>query len=302
MRQSVVSVIIPTYQSASYLPEAVRSVLAQTLDPRRIELLVVDDGSTDDVAGAVAPFGDCVRVVRISHSGLPAARNAGIAVSTGEYVAFLDADDLWLPRRLEALFELAAVEPDALLSTDIYHEIAGKRSVVGRYASLDMLPLFQKPVREQYADALRENFATYMQLIRRELLNRVGVFDPTLSFGEDYDLWLRFLEAGIPLRLVAEPLAVYRYMRPGAITAVPSVKKAEDRLRILERRRKDVPNWRWREAQGYVSHIRLHQALRDRNYVSVLRDSWALARNPRYVKNWLRSRRLQSSPGQAGSG
>jgi glycosyltransferase involved in cell wall biosynthesis len=297
MAEPTVSVVIPTYQSASYLPDAVCSALAQTVAPREIEIVVVDDGSTDDVSAALAPFGERLRLVRIAHSGLPAARNAGIEVSRGKYVAFLDADDLWLPRRLEALLVLATTERDALLSTDLYHEIAGQRSPAGRYASLNLLHLFEVTARQQYAAALRENFATYMQLVPRHLFDRVGVFDPTLSFGEDYDLWLRFLEAGIPLRVVPEPLAIYRYMRPGAITAVPSVRKAEDRLRILERHRRDVPKWRLREATGYVHHLRLRQALRNRDFLSAARASCALALNAPYVRNWARTRRAHLSTG-----
>lgn len=295
MAEPAVSVIIPTYQTASFLPEAIRSVLSQTLDARQIEIVVVDDGSTDDVAGTLAPFGAAVRLVEIPHSGLPAARNAGISASLGTYVAFLDADDFWLPRRLEALLSLASVEREALLSTDLYHEIGGERSPMGRYEQLGLFYLFTLSAREQYAESLRANFASYMQFIPRRLFERVGLFDPTLSFGEDYDMWLRFLEFGIPMRVVPEPLAVYRYMRPGAITAKPSVKKAEDRLRILVRRGRDVPKWRVREATGYVNHLQLREALLERDYFRALRASWALSGNVRYVWNWARSRRARAA-------
>lgn len=292
MAEPTVSVVIPTYQTASFLPEAVRSVLAQTLDARKIEIIVVDDGSTDDVPAALAPFGDAVRIVRIAHSGLPAARNCGIHASSGTYIAFLDADDFWLPRRLDALLALAVVEHDALLSTDLYHETDGARSAMGRYEQLKLLYVFKMSAREQYTEALRANFASYMQFVPRQLFRRVGLFDPSLSFGEDYDLWLRFLESGIPMRVVPEPLAVYRYMRPGAITAEPSVRKAEDRLKVLERRSRDVPKWRLQEAAGYLDHLRLRKALRERRYASALRTCWALAGNAPYVLHWARSSRF----------
>jgi glycosyltransferase involved in cell wall biosynthesis len=299
MRQPEVSVIIPTYESASYLPEALRSVSDQTLDQRAIDIIVVDDGSTDDVAGAIAPFGSRVGLIRIEHSGVSAARNAGIAASRGRNVAFLDADDLWLPQRLEALLCLARVERNALLSTDLYQDIAGRRSVLGAYEERGLLELFRASAHEQYLAALTSNFMSYMQLVPRGLFSLVGLFDITLAFGEDYDLWLRFLKASVPVRVVPKPLAIYRVARPGAVTASPSVRKAADRLRILQRRRSDVPEWRWLEATGYLSHVQLRHALRDGHYGTAVRSAWDLAHNPHYLRQWVAARRWRASAARA---
>lgn len=295
MRDPIVSVVVPTYQSASLLPCALRSLLMQTLDSRDFEIIVVDDGSSDDVEGALAKFGDRVQRIRIEHAGVSVARNTGILASRGRFVAFLDADDEWLPERLQATLSLAAAERGTLVSTDLFYEINGRRRPLGRYAALGLLEIFSKSAHEQYLAALKANFISYMQLVPRQLFAHVGTFDPTLTFGEDYDLWLRFLEAGVPMRVVPKPLATYRYMRPGAITASPSVRKAEDRLRVLQRHRKDVPAWRWRDVNGYLNRVRLRHALKNRNYVSALRDAWRLAQNMRYLTKWITERRDASS-------
>src|SRR5437773_3781756 len=103
-----VSVVIPTYNYARYLPEAIDSALAQTHAP--LEVIVVDDGSTDDTPRVLAVYGDRIRVIRQANRGPGAARNTGIAAARGEYVGFLDADDVWLPRKLE--LQMARFEAD----------------------------------------------------------------------------------------------------------------------------------------------------------------------------------------------
>jgi GT2 family glycosyltransferase len=286
MPDPTVSVVVPTYQSAHYLPDAVRSALAQTIAPSELEIIVVDDGSSDDVEAALAPFRDRVRLIRIEHAGVSVARNVGILSSRGRFVAFLDADDEWLPDRLAAMLRLATREKNSLVSTDFFHERDGRRRSLGRYDYLGVLDLFGKSAREQYVAALCANFICYMQLVPKELFARVGTFDASLGFAEDYDLWLRFLEAGIPIRLVPQPLAVYRYMRPGSVTSLPSIKKAQDRVTVLERRRRDVPAWRWREVTGYLSRVRLRHALKERRYLSACRDAWRLAHNVHYLSKW----------------
>ena len=108
MRASV-SVIIPIYNSGKYLREAIDSVLAQRHRP--LEVLVVDDGSSDNGPELAAGYGPQVRVIAIPHGGHPAARNAGVAASTGDYLAFLDADDLWAANKLELQLDAFASNP-----------------------------------------------------------------------------------------------------------------------------------------------------------------------------------------------
>src|SRR5919197_5607580 len=103
------SVIIPAYQAASTVGDAVSSALAQTYPAH--EVIVVDDGSTDDLAGALSTFAGRIRLIRKENGGAASARNAGVAAAEGEFVAFLDADDVYGPRRLEVLGELVAAPP-----------------------------------------------------------------------------------------------------------------------------------------------------------------------------------------------
>src|SRR3989442_7824474 len=103
------SIVIPAYQATAYIGRAVESVLAQTLPP--IEIIVSDDGSTDDLAGALAPYGDRIQVVRGPNGGLPVARNRGFRAASGEFVANLDADDVLYPEWFEAVGGLAATRP-----------------------------------------------------------------------------------------------------------------------------------------------------------------------------------------------
>jgi glycosyltransferase involved in cell wall biosynthesis len=110
MTRPTVSALIPTYNAGHLVVRAIESVLAQSSPAS--EIVVVDDGSTDDTAERVAAFGESVRYVAQPNAGASAARNLGIASSRGEFVAFLDADDVWHPRKLEAQLEALARHPD----------------------------------------------------------------------------------------------------------------------------------------------------------------------------------------------
>jgi glycosyltransferase involved in cell wall biosynthesis len=107
----VVSVVIPAFNAARYLGEALDSVFGQTLTD--LELVVVDDGSTDETPQVVQGYGSRVRYVRQPNAGVASARNRGVAESSGRYVAFLDADDVWLPGKLERQLEALAARPSA---------------------------------------------------------------------------------------------------------------------------------------------------------------------------------------------
>ena len=121
------SVLIAAYQAADTLAEAVDSALAQTLQPR--EIIVCDDASDDDIEGVLAPYGDRVKLIRLERNqGPAAARNAALRLASAEFVAILDADDIYLPRWLESIAELASARPDlAILVTDEYLELDGER-------------------------------------------------------------------------------------------------------------------------------------------------------------------------------
>lgn len=201
------SVVIAAYQAAAFAGDAVASALAQTRPP--LEVIVSDDGSTDDLAGALAPWRDRIVLLRNEHGGEAAAKNAGAAAARGEYVVLLDADDVYLPERLEALGELAAERPDLdVLTTDAYLEAAG---AVVRRCYTDSWPF---PVADQRGAILARNFVFGHAAVRRERLLAVGGFDPAMGVP-DWECWIRLVLAGAHVGLVAEPLSRYRLRETG---------------------------------------------------------------------------------------
>ena len=201
-RRPTFSVVIATWQSAGTVGSAVRSALDQSEPPA--EVVVCDDGSTDDVAGALVGFGDRVRLLTIPHSGPSIARNTAAAAVTGDFVAVLDADDTWEPRRLERLADLGAARPDLdLLTTDAWFVVDGRRS--GRF--YDAAGAF--PVRDQLTEILRRNFFFAHVAVRRTQWQAHGGYDADIAYAEDWDFWLRLLAGGCRAGCVAEPLADY---------------------------------------------------------------------------------------------
>lgn len=222
------SVIIPTYGPAPYLCDAVRSALTQSHPVE--EIIVVDDGSPQPAVGVLGDLAAEVRVIRIDHRGLPAARNAGIAASRGSYIAFLDDDDLLEPRYVEAVATLAAARPDlAVITTDSWFLVDGKRR--GTFYEAN-----EFPVTDQRAEALRRCFLTTKTTVRRQALAAVGGFDETASnIGEDWDCWIRIALSGGAFGLIAVPLADYR-MHPRQMSADRSA-SLSGRLVVMERAR-----------------------------------------------------------------
>ena len=185
----VVSVIIPTYNRAAYIAEAIRSVQAQTF--RGVEIIVADDGSTDNTAEVIAGFGDVVTYITLPHQGLPAAtRNAGLRAARGEFVAFLDSDDLFLPNKLALQLAVFETHPEAGLVYSNGHFFRDYPNQPTGYV-LDGLPT---PSVDVFPELVRGNFlAPPAVLVRRVCMDTVGLFDerPDFFAVEDYDLWLR---------------------------------------------------------------------------------------------------------------
>ena len=187
-----VSVVIPCYNAAKFIRETLDSVLAQDYDGP-LEVLVGDDGSTDGSVEIVASFGPPVRLlVKTPHEERSAshARNRCLRAASQPFVAFLDADDLWLPGHLAPLAETLTARPQLGLVYD-----------KGYYVTADdriLAPIFAEPHRPRVTadELLVENcIATGNVMVRREVFARVGVFDENLRHAEDHDMWLRVLEA-----------------------------------------------------------------------------------------------------------
>ncbi len=179
----LVSVIIPTYNRAAMLVEAVDSVLAQTYRP--FELIVVDDGSTDDTADRLKRYADRLTVVRQANQGVSAARNRGIGRAAGALIALLDSDDLWLPEKLAVQVAFFNRHPDALIcQTEEIWIRNGRRVNPKRY--------HQKPSGDIFAPSLELCLVSPSAVMfKKTLFDAVGGFDETLPACEDYDLWLR---------------------------------------------------------------------------------------------------------------
>ena len=203
MPTDLVSAVIASYNMAQYLPQAVNSVLAQTYP--NVEVQIVDDGSTDDTAEVVRQWAGNPRVhVHFQkNAGAATAKNQGMKLSRGAFVALLDADDVWLPDKLSRQMPLFSATAEVGLVYSDYQRMDGE----GR-----ALPQAVTPMRRGWVAGplLVENFVAYSAVImRRECLERTGYFDESLSMGFDYDLWLR-LSAHYQFDFVPEATVRYR--------------------------------------------------------------------------------------------
>jgi glycosyltransferase involved in cell wall biosynthesis len=226
MMQPPVSVVIPAYNAAGHLHRAIDSVLRQTLQPR--EVLVVDDGSCDATCQIAAQYCN-VQLIRQAHRGAAAARNAGIRASRGEIVAFLDADDEWLPRKLEKQLALHGT-PELALSFCRSNEfdVAGK----------DLGDTFRQAAPRRGPEAWRHllaaNFiATPTVMASRQQLLACGGFDERLKVGEDQDMWIRLALRG-PIDFLDESL-VRVHMRAESLSSSGFQDQLQFTLRMIER-------------------------------------------------------------------
>jgi glycosyltransferase involved in cell wall biosynthesis len=206
------SVVIPAYNAGLYIAECVNSVLAQT-DPD-FEVIVVDDGSTDDTAQIVSSFTDPrLRLVQRANGGLAVARNTGIAASRGELVAFLDADDRWCPEKLAAHRQALDRDWEASVSYDwaAFIDQQGDRT------GLCMARTHRTLTHE---DFLLKNYLGNgsTAVVRRSVLEQAGYFDEHLRRLVDHELWVRLTHQGHRLHLVPQVLTEYR-THPASFTA-----------------------------------------------------------------------------------
>ena len=197
-----VSVIIPTYNSARYVVEAVESVLAQTWQD--FEILVIDDGSTDETEQLMRRYENPVRYLCQANGGVAVARNRGIRESRGRYIAFLDADDTWLPYKLERQINVLLEHPNVRACYSTFTIVDAELNPLGIS-------------RSQRQGSALEDLLTGGNIIgsictvlcERSLFDVVGGFDPKLSQCADWDMWVR-LAARTEFLYLDEPLVTYR--------------------------------------------------------------------------------------------
>jgi glycosyltransferase involved in cell wall biosynthesis len=196
-----VSVIIPTYNRGWILREAIDSVLAQ--DHRDYELIVVDDGSTDDTRQILGSYGRDIVVLQQPNRGVSGARNRGIAESRAPLVAFLDSDDLWLPQKLTRQVAFFQSKPDALICQT-------EETWLRNGARVNPKKRHRKPAGQIFEPSLALCLVSPSAvMIRKPLFDAVGLFDERLPACEDYDLWLR-ISCRHPVFLIDEPLIIKR--------------------------------------------------------------------------------------------
>jgi len=201
---ALVSVIIPSYNTAHLIGAAIQSVLDQSY--RDLEAIVVDDGSTDNTREVVAAINDSrVCYLYQSNLGLAGARNTGLAQAQGEYVAFLDSDDLFLPNKLEWQVQALESQPNLGLIAGGYRFIDETGQVLA-----NRRPWLRQSQIDLRAAMVGLPFVVHAVLVRREWLTRVGGFDRTLRRAEDRDLWMRLAFHGCPMAWDPHLVCSYR--------------------------------------------------------------------------------------------
>ena len=200
MNQPFFSIIIPTYNRATFLIKAIRSVLEQTF--RDFELIIVDDGSTDETLSLIKNCTD-KRLVYLPqpHQGVSASRNAGVRASRGSWIAFLDSDDCFAPDKLTRAREYINQFPDfSVFHTEEIWYLNNRL--------LNQKNIHRKPEGDVFAQALRLCcISPSTAVIRRDVFNTVGFFDESLPACEDYDFWLR-VSARLAVKLIPEVLTI----------------------------------------------------------------------------------------------
>jgi glycosyltransferase involved in cell wall biosynthesis len=204
-----VSVVIPSYNCMAYLPATLESILKQTFTD--FEVLIINDGSTDNILEWLKKITDSrIRVISQENQGLAGARNTGIANSNGEYIAFVDADDLWAPTKLEKQVHCLEKNQEVGLVHTWMLLIDEKGKSTGRV-------LHSHAEGNAWKEVIVKNvIACPSVMIRRCCFEKVGFFEPSHNPVEDWDMWIR-IASNYPLAVIKEPLAYYRQV-PGSMS------------------------------------------------------------------------------------
>jgi len=261
----LISVIIPTWNAADYLPGTLETVFAQTWPA--VEILVIDDGSTDSTSALLAGYGDRITTVVLENSGGQSRpRNKGIEHSHGEFIAFFDSDDLMEPDKLALAMEIFENHPEVGLVSSNFRSIDPNGQVL-KEDYLQHYTTFRKDLQPSdipdagilqgevaFRNLMRANFVgTSSVVCRREILVAVDPFDEEMKNADDIDMWMRIARSGYTFAFINRVLHSYR-ITPGGVTArgakrvpamvkglenqLPHCKREEDRLFILGKIRK----------------------------------------------------------------
>jgi len=237
---TTISVICPTYNSAQFILKTLHSVSDQTMYP--LELIISDDGSTDETLAIVEQFSKAnpmlnIIILKNLHQGPGAARNAGIKAAKGEWIAFLDSDDIWLPNKIE---RVAQVILERLNVNFICHAeeniLLNGKCILCDYGSRYSQHI--KLIKQLYKNNL---FSTSAVVCKKNLIVRHGYFDEKLMSAQDYELWLR-LAKDIHVHFISEVLGSY-IERRGNISSTHFARRLKNELVIALRYRHHVDKW-----------------------------------------------------------
>lgn len=225
-----ISAIIPAFNAERTIARALHSVLAQTRPAD--EILVINDGSTDNTADAVRAFGDRVRLITQANAGVSVARNTGIQSASGDWIAFLDADDEWLPEKLALQCEHLKRHPEIDWTYSNFYQQpdhASQRTLAHR------VPPAEAEVLDDYLAAYCNHLYAWTTtlLVRQNVFETAGYFEPGMKRAQDNDLWFRIAYDFPRAGYIARPLAVYHLDTPGSSTKVNN--SLDFMIRLAER-------------------------------------------------------------------
>ncbi|WP_122056258.1 glycosyltransferase [Vibrio sp. Evd11] len=262
-----VSIIIPTYNCLDYLPKAIGSVSKQT--HQDVELIIIDDNSNDGTSTYLASIDD-ERIITLSTLGVgaPQARNLGIEKATGEYIAFLDADDFWFPEKIERQLEFHQCYPDLAMSFTNYEHLTEDYQVIidcfsywSQFQDQDELFIsIESPL-----EFIIENnvIGTSTVMVKADVLAQTNSFDADIKYGEDWELWLRMSEnhqIG-----VLNSVQVGYLMRASSVTQTESLKlrNLQSIESILQRYQNNSEHWNLRSSSFKVAKARILEGYAD---------------------------------------
>jgi len=250
MTSPIVSVIIPTYNCKDYVQEAINSALAQTYQD--FELIVVDDGSTDGTGEVLKRFHSRIRYVYQDNRGISAATNRGIRMASGQLIAFLDHDDLWVPHKLQCQVAYLDAHPDVALVCTRFSTIGYN----GGYLK-ELEEPFGVPAGQVSFETIfwRCPVLTSTVLVRREALLQAGLFDETMRWGQDWDMWARLaLQSAIVL--MPESLVRYRIHAGNTYARLLSQPEEVDRWFSDVLRSKEKIYRHWPSGLGDIEEVK----------------------------------------------
>ncbi len=285
MQESLASVIIPVYNGISYICDAIESAVKQTY--KNIEIIVVDDGSTDGLKEVLAPYikRGTIRYFYEENKGLAAARNTGIKNAKGEYIAFLDADDVFLPEKVERQVTYLTEHPECDISySDIWHfyEESPERNMSLQYVYYSGSEVFPR--------LLKKNFINPLTVVmRRSVTERFGLFNEDFRRSEDWEYWIRLSWLGARFCFLPEKLARYRMRRASL---------SYDWKSEVQRKRKELDIFLWLRSR-MPRQARRNYRLGSIVLLHRLRLLYALAGDRvkllRMFHSWLQRKRLGSA-------